>query len=138
MKIYFHSNKLPLSLAKPCRHKLPREASLTQQAASFLQPFIPIQQHHNPPSQISRYYTMKAVIAVPITLAMVYRSWSHKSLTPAGIVAAVLTAAAHAVHPWNLPYALLIVFFLAGTRVTKVWNRIFFYLCARFVLIACR
>lgn len=68
---------------------------------------------------------MKAVVAVPVTLAMVYRSWSHKSLTPAGIVAAVLTAAAHAVHPWNLPFALLIVFFLAGTRVTKVYNSVF-------------
>ncbi|CAG8980269.1 hypothetical protein HYALB_00013466 [Hymenoscyphus albidus] len=63
---------------------------------------------------------MKAVIAVPITMAMVYRSWSHKSLTPAGIVAAVFAAVAHAVHPWNLPFALLIIFFLAGTRVTKV------------------
>ncbi|CZR60640.1 probable transmembrane protein 19 [Phialocephala subalpina] len=63
---------------------------------------------------------MKAYIAVPVTLAMVYRAWSHKSLTPAGIVAAVLTATAHAVHPWSLPFALLIVFFLAGTRVTKV------------------
>ncbi|KAF8857373.1 hypothetical protein BDZ45DRAFT_652828 [Acephala macrosclerotiorum] len=63
---------------------------------------------------------MKAYIAVPVTLAMVYRAWSHQSLTPAGIVAAVLTATAHAVHPWSLPFALLIVFFLAGTRVTKV------------------
>ncbi|TAQ90935.1 hypothetical protein B7494_g706 [Chlorociboria aeruginascens] len=63
---------------------------------------------------------MKAIIAGPITLFMVYRAWSHKSLTPAGIVAAALTAIAHAVHPWNLPFVLLIVFFLAGTRVTKV------------------
>ncbi|KAH8820861.1 integral membrane protein DUF92 [Xylogone sp. PMI_703] len=63
---------------------------------------------------------MKAVYAVPATLALVYRAWSHKSLTPVGIAAAVLTAIAHAVHPWNLPFVLLIVFFLAGTRVTKV------------------
>jgi len=63
---------------------------------------------------------MKAIIAVPVTLAMVYRAWSHKSLTPAGIVAAVLTAASHAIHPWSLPFVLLIVFFLAGTKVTKV------------------
>lgn len=63
---------------------------------------------------------MKAYIAVPVTLAMVYRAHSHKSLTPAGILAATLTAIAHAVHPWSLPFALLIVFFLAGTRVTKV------------------
>ncbi|KAK7951654.1 uncharacterized protein PG986_007382 [Apiospora aurea] len=63
---------------------------------------------------------MKAIIAVPATLALVYRAYSHNSLTPLGIVAAALTAAAHAVHPWNLPFALLCVFFLAGTRVTKV------------------
>jgi uncharacterized membrane protein len=63
---------------------------------------------------------MKAIIAVPATLALVYRAWSHKSLTPAGIVVAALTAAAHALHPWNLPFVLLVVFFLAGTRVTKV------------------
>lgn len=63
---------------------------------------------------------MKAAIAIPVTLAMVYRAGSHKSLTPAGIVAAVLTAGAHALHPWNLPFALLIIFYLIGTRVTKV------------------
>jgi hypothetical protein len=65
-------------------------------------------------------FKMKAIFAVPITAAMIYRAWSHQSLTPAGIVAATLTAIAHAYHPWNLPFALLIVFFLAGTRVTKV------------------
>jgi uncharacterized membrane protein len=63
---------------------------------------------------------MRAIIAVPATLALVYRAYSHKSLTPSGIVAAALTAAAHAVHPWNLPFVLLVVFFLAGTRATKV------------------
>ncbi|RFU29797.1 hypothetical protein B7463_g6539, partial [Scytalidium lignicola] len=65
-------------------------------------------------------FLMKAIFAVPATLALVYRAWSHKSLTPVGIAAAVLTAIAHAIHPWNLPFVLLIVFFLAGTRVTKV------------------
>ncbi|KAK8056488.1 hypothetical protein PG993_001715 [Apiospora rasikravindrae] len=63
---------------------------------------------------------MKAIIAAPATLALVYRAYSHNSLTPLGIVAAALTATAHAVHPWNLPFILLCVFFLAGTRVTKV------------------
>lgn len=62
---------------------------------------------------------MKAIIAVPATLALIYRAHSHKSLTPLGLVAAAVTAIAHAVHPWNLPFALLVVFFLAGTRVTK-------------------
>src|ERR1700712_2024176 len=68
---------------------------------------------------------MKAIYAVPATLALCYRAWSHKSLTPAGIVAAALTAIAHAVHPWSLPFALLVVFFLAGTRVTKVRGSLF-------------
>ncbi|OTB02424.1 hypothetical protein M426DRAFT_24750 [Hypoxylon sp. CI-4A] len=63
---------------------------------------------------------MKAVFAIPATLALVYRAYSHKSLTPLGIVTAALTATAHAVHPWNLPFVLLVVFFLAGTRATKV------------------
>jgi uncharacterized membrane protein len=63
---------------------------------------------------------MKAIFAVPGTLALCYRAWSHKSLTPAGIFAAALTAVAHAVHPWNLPFVLLAVFFLTGTKITKV------------------
>jgi uncharacterized membrane protein len=63
---------------------------------------------------------MKAIYAVPATLLLCYRAHAHKSLTPAGIVVAALTAAAHAVHPWNLPFVLLVTFFLAGTRVTKV------------------
>ncbi|KAI0879110.1 integral membrane protein DUF92 [Hypoxylon argillaceum] len=63
---------------------------------------------------------MKAIIAVPATLALVYRAHSRQSLTPFGIFVAALTAAAHALHPWNLPFVLLIVFFLAGTRATAV------------------
>ncbi|KAI9723972.1 MAG: hypothetical protein M1812_000690 [Candelaria pacifica] len=60
---------------------------------------------------------MKAYIAVPATLALVYRAWSHKSLTPLGIVAACLTATAHAIHPWSIFFGLLVVFFLAGSRI---------------------
>ena len=66
---------------------------------------------------------MKPLIAVPATCALIYRAWSKKSLTPAGLVAATLTAIAHAYHPWNLPFVLLCVFFLAGTRVTHVCFR---------------
>jgi uncharacterized membrane protein len=61
---------------------------------------------------------MKPIIAVPATLLLVYRAYSKNSLTPGGLVAAALTAIAHAVHPWNLPFVLLVVFFLAGTRAT--------------------
>jgi uncharacterized membrane protein len=63
---------------------------------------------------------MKPIIAVPAILALVYRAYSKKSLTPGGIFAAFLTAVAHAIHPWNLPFILLVVFFLAGTRATHV------------------
>jgi uncharacterized membrane protein len=63
---------------------------------------------------------MKAIIAVPALAALIFRAYSHKSLTPTGIVAAALTGVVHAVHPWNMPFVLLAVFFLAGSRVTKV------------------
>ncbi|KAG6009041.1 hypothetical protein E4U21_003372 [Claviceps maximensis] len=63
---------------------------------------------------------MLPIIAVPATLALILRAWSKNSLTPAGLFAATLTAIAHASHPWNLPFALLAVFFLAGTRVTHI------------------
>jgi uncharacterized membrane protein len=65
---------------------------------------------------------MKPYIAVPAIAALVYRAWSRKSLTPVGILAAFVTAVIHAVHPWSVCFALLAVFFLAGTTVTKVWN----------------
>ncbi|KAF2018616.1 UMP1-domain-containing protein [Aaosphaeria arxii CBS 175.79] len=60
---------------------------------------------------------MKPAIAIPATAALVYRAWSRKSLTPVGILTAFLTAVAHAVHPWSVFFALLTVFFLAGTAV---------------------
>jgi uncharacterized membrane protein len=41
-------------------------------------------------------------------------------LTPGGIAAAVATAIAHAMHPWSVFFALLVVFFLTGSAVTKV------------------
>lgn len=63
---------------------------------------------------------MRLLYALPATCALIYRAKSRNSLTPAGIFAATLTAIAHAYHPWNLPFALLCVFFLAGTRVTHV------------------
>jgi len=63
---------------------------------------------------------MNPFIWVPATGALVYRAYSRDSLTTGGIVAAVATAAAHAVHPWSVFFALLVVFFLAGSAVTKV------------------
>jgi uncharacterized membrane protein len=63
---------------------------------------------------------MNPLISVPITLLLVYRARSRNSLTPLGIAAAVVTAIAHSIHPWSVFFALLVVFFLAGTFVTKV------------------
>ncbi|BDD56280.1 hypothetical protein MAP00_001753 [Monascus purpureus] len=63
---------------------------------------------------------MKPIIAVPAVLGLVYRAHSRKSLTPLGITAAFLTAIAHAVHPWSAPFFLLAVFYLGGTKVTKI------------------
>ncbi|RDA87141.1 hypothetical protein CP532_4263, partial [Ophiocordyceps camponoti-leonardi (nom. inval.)] len=67
---------------------------------------------------------MKLILAVPLTAALVWRARNRSSLTPGGIFAAVLTAIAHAYHPWNLPFILLIVFFLAGTRVTHIKEKV--------------
>lgn len=63
---------------------------------------------------------MHPYIAVPATCAIVYRAYSRKSLTPLGLVVATSTAIAHALHPWSIFFALLGVFFFAGTAVTKV------------------
>ncbi|KAL8730703.1 MAG: hypothetical protein Q9166_003895 [cf. Caloplaca sp. 2 TL-2023] len=63
---------------------------------------------------------MHPYIAVPATAALVWRAYSRNSLTPAGLVVAALTAVIHAIHPWSVFFALLVVFFLAGTAVTKV------------------
>ncbi|CAN9146348.1 unnamed protein product [Alternaria alternata] len=63
---------------------------------------------------------MRPVIAVPATAALVYRAYSRKSLTPIGLLAAFATAVVHALHPWGVFFALLAVFFLAGSTVTKV------------------
>jgi len=63
---------------------------------------------------------MKPIIAVPATAALVYRAYSRKSLTPVGLLTALATAVVHAVHPWSVFFALLGVFFLAGSSVTKV------------------
>ncbi|KAL8913859.1 MAG: hypothetical protein Q9171_001463 [Xanthocarpia ochracea] len=63
---------------------------------------------------------MHPYIAVPATIALVWRAYSRNSLTPAGIVVATLTAVVHAIHPWSVFFAMLVVFFLAGTAVTKV------------------
>lgn len=63
---------------------------------------------------------MNPLLAVPAILLLVHRAWSRKSLTPLGLVAAAGTAVIHALHPSPVPFALLVVFYLAGTKATKV------------------
>ncbi|KAL4903796.1 hypothetical protein BDW74DRAFT_34085 [Aspergillus multicolor] len=63
---------------------------------------------------------MKPYISIPIIAALVHRAYSRKSLTTFGIVVAGLTAIAHALNPWSLPLFLLLVFYLGGTKATKV------------------
>ncbi|KAL8941232.1 MAG: hypothetical protein Q9216_002365 [Gyalolechia sp. 2 TL-2023] len=67
---------------------------------------------------------MHPYVAIPATVALVWRAYSRKSLTPAGIVTAALTAIVHAIHPWSVFFAMLVVFFLAGTSVTKVKHHV--------------
>ncbi|KAL4782107.1 integral membrane protein DUF92-domain-containing protein [Aspergillus varians] len=63
---------------------------------------------------------MKPIISVPIIVSLLYRAWSRKSLTPVGLITAGLTATAHALNPWSLPLFLLLVFYVGGTRATRV------------------
>lgn len=70
--------------------------------------------------QEERSSEMQPLIAVLATLALVYRAWSKKSLTPVGMVTAVVTAVVHTIHPWSVFFILLALFFLLGNAVTKV------------------
>ncbi|KAL4932952.1 DUF92 domain-containing protein [Aspergillus undulatus] len=63
---------------------------------------------------------MKPYLSVPIIAALLHRAWSRNSLTPVGLVAAAITAVAHAINPWSLPLFLLLVFYVGGTKATKV------------------
>jgi uncharacterized protein (TIGR00297 family) len=89
---------------------------------------LPLSSQPNPgclPSHLKPHFfqlpsNMRHEIAVPATMALVYRAASHKSLTPLGIFFAVLTATVHALHPWSAPFTLLCTFFLLGSQATKV------------------
>lgn len=78
---------------------------------------------------------MQPILAIPAISLLVYLAYSRNSLTPLGIVTAALTAIAHAVHPWSTPFALLVVFYLAGTKATKVLPHLLQYkLCILWTL----
>ncbi|RPB06569.1 hypothetical protein P167DRAFT_514457, partial [Morchella conica CCBAS932] len=63
---------------------------------------------------------MNLIYATVATTLLVIRAISRKSLTTSGVIAAIFTAAVHALHPWNLPFTLLLVFYGLGTAATKV------------------
>ena len=66
---------------------------------------------------------MQPIIAIPAIILLVSRAWVKNALTPLGILVAGVTAIIHAYHPWSVFFALLVVFYLAGTTVTKVHSR---------------
>ncbi|MCJ1331772.1 hypothetical protein MMC10_008464 [Thelotrema lepadinum] len=63
---------------------------------------------------------MHPLIATPFILILLLRAATNKSLTPLGLLAAALTAIAHALHPWSVFFALLAVFYLTGNAATKI------------------
>ena len=63
---------------------------------------------------------MHPLVAVPAIVAVVYRAYSHRSLTAVGCAVAAVTAGVHALSSWSVFFALLLVFFVAGMSVTKV------------------
>jgi len=63
---------------------------------------------------------MQPAVAIPITLLLVIRAYTRRSLTLPGIVMAALTATVHALHPSPVPFTLLCTFFVLGTLATKV------------------
>ena len=59
-------------------------------------------------------------LQILITAGLVAYSSAKKKLTPNGIIAAIVTAVVHMLHPWGVFFYLLVTFFLAGTIATKV------------------
>ena len=63
---------------------------------------------------------MKPAVGLTLVALLVFHSWRRKSLTTLGLICAGLSAAAHALHPWNTPFVSLAVFYLGAQRATKV------------------
>ena len=59
-------------------------------------------------------------LQVLITTGLVVYSLRKQKLTSDGVVAAVVTAVVHMLHPWGVFFYLLVTFFMAGTIATKV------------------
>ena len=63
---------------------------------------------------------MNPLLAVPLITILLVRAYANASLTPLGLLTALVTALAHACHPWSVFFGLLAVFYLGGTAVTRV------------------
>lgn len=64
---------------------------------------------------IRDHATQLAIMTVIDTYAL-----ARNKLTPMGALVAAATAFVHMLHPTNIPFSLLLVFFLAGTIATRV------------------
>ncbi|KAJ5279189.1 hypothetical protein N7478_004561 [Penicillium angulare] len=62
---------------------------------------------------------MQPLYGLSLVALLLYRAWSKQSLTSLALVAAGLSASAHALHPWNTPFILLAVFYLGSQKATK-------------------
>lgn len=70
---------------------------------------------------------MKPAVGLTLVALLVFHSWRRKSLTTLGLICAGLSAAAHALHPWNTPFVSLAVFYLGAQRATKVNKPLFIF-----------
>ncbi|KAL8769924.1 MAG: hypothetical protein Q9209_004171 [Squamulea sp. 1 TL-2023] len=91
--------------------QIAEEAALPRRLEALREEYMFVQKREREAQELYR---------MPATAALVWRAYSRNSLTPAGLVVAALTAVVHAIHPWSVFFALLVVFFLTGTAVTKV------------------
>lgn len=56
------------------------------------------------------------------TAGLVAYALARKKLTAGGIFAGIFVATIHMIHPWPAFFWLLIIFFLLGTVITKVYQ----------------
>ncbi|CCH44811.1 Transmembrane protein [Wickerhamomyces ciferrii] len=66
---------------------------------------------------LDNYYSIIARGLVLVYIA--YRSYSHKSLTNSGILAALITGFIHSLPPSNLYLTLIVTFYLTSSKATK-------------------
>ncbi|KAK5109005.1 hypothetical protein LTR62_007639 [Meristemomyces frigidus] len=81
------------------------------------------QTHHLLESAIMEILTTRWPQITATTALVTYAHTRHK-LTPAGILAGILVAGIHMLHPWPAFFWLLIIFFVLGTGVTRVGKKV--------------